>query len=91
MGKVYVIGGIVDESPKKKMTLDSAISNGVKSVRLPIREYLERDENSKKGSYNVILTPNQVLEILLKHFETNDWTKALKSAVPKRFGFKVDT
>ena len=71
------------------MTLESARQNGVKAARLPIKEFLERDPDAN-GRHSVILTPNQVLEILLKHYETQDWTVALKAAVPKRFGFKVD-
>ena len=76
---VYVIGEIVDESAKKKISLNSAKLNGVKSVRLPIQEYLKRDEYFRRnGNLNIILTPNQVLEILLKHFETKNWENALK-------------
>ena len=88
MGKVYVIGGIVDETRKKQLTLDQARANQVTARRLPIREHLERDQ-SKKGACT-ILAANQVFEILLKEFETKNWKEALRVGVPPRKGFKID-
>ena len=87
LGKVYVIGGIVDETRKKQLTLDQAEANQVAARRLPIREHLERD-TSKKGACT-ILAANQVFEILLKEYETRDWVEALRVGVPPRKGFKL--
>lgn len=88
LGKVYVIGGIVDETRKKQLTLDQAEANQITARRLPIREHLELADQSKRGVCT-ILAANQVFEILLKQFETGCWTEALKVGVPPRKGFKI--
>ena len=69
LGKVYVIGGIVDETRKNKLTLEVAEKYKLKSVRLPIKEHLERNPDSRNGSLCTILSSNQVFEILLAQFK----------------------
>jgi len=71
LGKVYVIGGIVDETRKNKLTLEVAEKYKLKSVRLPIKEYLERNPDSRNGSLCTILSSNQVFEILLAQFKAS--------------------
>lgn len=88
LGTVYVIGGIVDETRKNKLTYDEAKRQGVRSARLPIKENLERNPESR-GSLCTILSSNQVFEILLAQYELKDWEAALKRAVPPRKGFVV--
>ena len=92
LGKVYVIGGIVDETRKHRLTLDQAATNQIAARRLPIREHLELEDQSKRGRRGVctILAANQVFEILLKQFETGCWKEALKVGVPPRKGFKIE-
>ena len=71
LGKVYVIGGIVDETRKNKLTLEVAEKYKLKSMRLPIKEYLERNPESRNGSLCTILSSNQVFEILLAQFKAS--------------------
>eukprot|EP01118_Nematostelium_gracile_P018526 TRINITY_DN8249_c0_g1_i1.p1 TRINITY_DN8249_c0_g1~~TRINITY_DN8249_c0_g1_i1.p1 ORF type:complete len:205 (-),score=64.44 TRINITY_DN8249_c0_g1_i1:13-627(-) len=77
--KVYIIGGLVDHNRLKGITHQQAVSQGIKTVRLPIGEHMEM--SSRK-----VLTVNQVLEIMLHFRETNDWKKAFEKAIPQRKG-----
>ncbi|XP_074994286.1 tRNA methyltransferase 10 homolog B isoform X2 [Calonectris borealis] len=45
--KVYVLGGLVDESIHKKLTLQRAQEQSVQTARLPIREYMVKTVNTK--------------------------------------------
>ena len=83
--KIYVIGGLVDDSVKKKATFDFAGENKISAFKLPISEYCDREEG---GSFKQILTINQVFGILLKYLETSDWKEAFEAELPKRIGFK---
>ena len=84
--KVYVIGGLVDESVQRNVTHSRADQSGIETARLPISEYMDR---SASGSYNQILTINQVFDILLAYMETRDWSIALPCGVPERKGFVI--
>lgn len=85
--KVYVIGGLVDDSVKKDQSSSYAKSVGIKTGRLPIQEFLARGE---KGNFKKILTINQVFDIILKWKETGDWNEALCVGVPPKTGFIVN-
>jgi len=84
--KVYVIGGLVDDSVQSKVSLNFTQRANIASYKLPIPIYMER---SKEGSFKQILTINQIFEILLKYYETNDWRTALGVGVPKKTGFVI--
>ncbi|XP_074389608.1 tRNA methyltransferase 10 homolog B isoform X4 [Zonotrichia albicollis] len=45
--KVYVLGGLVDESIHKQLTLRRAREQRLQTARLPIREYMVRAPNSR--------------------------------------------
>jgi len=87
LGKVYIIGGILDERKNNAMMKNQALEKGVEFRRLPIAENLERDPAARQCSE--ILAPNQVFEILLSFNATGDWKSALKSGVPQRKGFLI--
>lgn len=82
--RVYVLGGLVDESPNKNHTLRLAEHQGLATARLPIDEYLQQ---ANMGSFNKILSINQIFDILLTFYETKDWAVALLAGIPKRKGF----
>jgi hypothetical protein len=82
--KVYVLGGLVDESVQKNVTQSNAEKLNIKTMRLPIAEHMGRTES---GSFNPILTINQVFDILLAFIETGVWKVALPRGVPQRKGF----
>ncbi|GFT24953.1 hypothetical protein NPIL_474111 [Nephila pilipes] len=82
--RVYVIGGIVDDTVKKDLSLNHAKNFNIKTARLPIQEYLV-PYSSNPGT--TVLTVNQVFDILLKYYETKDWTESLSSNVPLRKGY----
>ncbi|XP_064598751.1 tRNA methyltransferase 10 homolog B-like [Liolophura sinensis] len=85
--KVYIIGGFVDESIKKNVTLSKCDSSGLCCKRLPIVEYMERQPGLVH--YSTVLTLNQVFEILLRFSENGDWRAALSEGVPKRSGYRL--
>ncbi|CAN7939644.1 unnamed protein product, partial [Ixodes hexagonus] len=60
--KVYVIGGLVDETVHKHVSLERAQSEGVRSARLPIDEFLT--QRASGGTRCKILTVNQGTEVL---------------------------
>jgi len=84
MDKVYVIGGLVDDSVKKQVTLNFSNQSCIQTYKLPIPLYMER---KSEGSFKQILTINQIFEILLKFYETEDWREALAVGVPAKTGF----
>ncbi|XP_050572531.1 tRNA methyltransferase 10 homolog B isoform X1 [Cygnus atratus] len=45
--KVYILGGLVDESIHKKLTLRRAQEQSLQTARLPIREYMVKAVNTK--------------------------------------------
>ncbi|KAM6363692.1 tRNA methyltransferase 10 homolog B isoform 2-T2 [Pluvialis apricaria] len=45
--KVYVLGGLVDESIHKNLTLQRAQEQSLQTARLPIREYMVKTVNTK--------------------------------------------
>lgn len=84
--KVYVIGGLVDETVHKLVSLERAQSEGVRSARLPIDEFLT--QRASGGTRCKILTVNQVFDALLKvHESGGDWSSALAEVLPNRTGF----
>lgn len=84
--KIYVIGGLVDGSPKNRVTINKAAELGVEARRLPIAEYMSRID---QFGATKILTLNQVYDILISVTASGDWEKALGGSVPKRKGFRV--
>lgn len=76
---VYIIGGLVDHNRLKGICFDKAVSQGIRTARLPIGEFMEL-KNRK------VLTVNQVYEILLAFSVEKDWAKAFDSIIPKRKG-----
>ncbi|XP_055973202.1 tRNA methyltransferase 10 homolog B [Sorex fumeus] len=84
--KVYILGGLVDESIQKKVTFQKAQEHSVKTARLPIQEYMVRCQN-EKNYHSEILAINQVFDILSTYFETQNWPEALKKGVSPRKGY----
>jgi hypothetical protein len=61
--KIYVIGGIVDRSVKKRCSLLKAHEEQVRTMRLPIQEYI-----CKRKTH--ILNIDQALQVICKYLET---------------------
>ena len=87
LGKVYIIGGILDERRNNPVMLNQAVEKRVQVRRLPISENLER--NLKAKNFSEILTPNQVFDILINFNTTRNWKTALKLGVPQKKGFLI--
>ena len=83
--KLYVIGGLVDDSVKKNSTLTFAGSRQIKTAKLPIDKYCQR--STQGGSFKQILTINTVFEILLSKFNGLSWTECFDKSLPSRIGF----
>lgn len=73
----YIIGGIVDRNKYKGITYQKALSLGIRTAKLPIKEHLKL-----LGSH--ILTINHVFEILLNFSKTKSWAESLESVLPQR-------
>ncbi|KAM6170417.1 tRNA methyltransferase 10 homolog B isoform 3-T3 [Rhynchocyon petersi] len=86
LNKVYILGGLVDESIQKKVTFQKAQEHSVQTARLPIQEYMVRSPNGK-NYHSEILAINQVFEVLSTYFETRNWPEALKKGVSSGKGY----
>ncbi|XP_021582674.2 tRNA methyltransferase 10 homolog B isoform X4 [Ictidomys tridecemlineatus] len=86
LNKVYILGGLVDESIQKKVTFQKAQEYSVKTARLPIQEYMVRLQNGK-NYHSEILAINQVFDILSTFLETHNWPEALKKGVSLGKGY----
>ncbi|CAM4751625.1 unnamed protein product [Rotaria magnacalcarata] len=84
---VHVIGGLVDESVKKNMTYQACQDKKIACYKLPIETYMEHSITG--GSFNQILSINQVFDILMTYMGTKDWRQALKANIPERKGWVV--
>lgn len=76
---VYIIGGLVDHNRLKGICYEKAVSQGIRTARLPIGEFMKLKDRK-------VLTVNQVYEILLSFTVEKDWAKAFDSIIPKRKG-----
>ncbi|XP_068163887.1 tRNA methyltransferase 10 homolog B [Antennarius striatus] len=86
--KVYVLGGLVDESIQKKLSLSRARELSVHTARLPIDEFMVK-RNNAKNFHSKILAVNQVFDILLTFRCTNSWMEAFQSWFPQGKGYVV--
>ncbi|XP_053715810.1 tRNA methyltransferase 10 homolog B isoform X1 [Synchiropus splendidus] len=86
--KVYVLGGLVDESVQKTLSLSRARALSVQTARLPIDEFMTKKSNDK-NFHSKILAINQVFDILLTFGETGSWTEALQAWFPPGKGYVV--
>ncbi|XP_029459233.1 tRNA methyltransferase 10 homolog B [Rhinatrema bivittatum] len=84
--KVYILGGLVDESIQKKLTFQKACEHGLQTARLPIQEYMVKNSNVK-NFHSEILAINQVFDVLATYYKTGSWPEALKAGVPAGKGF----
>ncbi|KAM8960526.1 tRNA methyltransferase 10 homolog B [Pelodytes ibericus] len=84
--KIYVLGGLVDESIQKKLTYDKAREYGLQTARLPIAEYMVKNINLK-NFHSEILAINQVFDVLVTYLENHSWPDALKAGVSPGKGF----
>ncbi|KFO86110.1 tRNA methyltransferase 10 B, partial [Buceros rhinoceros silvestris] len=86
--KVYILGGLVDESIHKKLTLQRAREQSLQTARLPIREYMVKSLSSK-NYHSETLAINQVFDVLSKYYETRSWPAALKAGVSSGKGYML--
>ncbi|KAG2425676.1 hypothetical protein HXX76_013518 [Chlamydomonas incerta] len=81
---VYVIGGIVDRTVRKGLTVKFAETERVACRRLPIRENAEQLGLGKGVTKNPVLNIDDVVRALLVFHDTGDWVRALDAAIPIR-------
>ncbi|KAM9137719.1 tRNA methyltransferase 10 homolog B isoform 1-T1 [Pangshura tecta] len=84
--RVYVLGGLVDESIQKKLTLQKAQEHSLQTARLPIAEYMVKNANAK-NYHSETLAINQVFDALSTYYESQSWPEALKAGVPPGKGY----
>ncbi|NXD45789.1 TM10B methyltransferase, partial [Copsychus sechellarum] len=83
---VYVLGGLVDESIHKQLTLRRARQQRLQTARLPIREYMVRAPNARNYHCET-LAINQVFDVLSTYYETRSWPAALRAGVSSGKGY----
>ena len=77
--KLYVIGGIVDRTRKKNLSLRKAQALGIPCARLPLREHIPITPNA------AILTVDQAFQVLLRAAQPGaSWPAAVRTVVPPR-------
>ncbi|XP_026878302.2 tRNA methyltransferase 10 homolog B isoform X1 [Electrophorus electricus] len=86
--KVYILGGLVDESIQKRISYSRAKGLGVHTARLPIDEYMVKRPNPK-NFHSKILAINQVFDILLTYRDTACWSRALSAGFPLGKGYML--
>ncbi|XP_066473022.1 tRNA methyltransferase 10 homolog B [Tiliqua scincoides] len=84
--KVYILGGLVDESIQKRLTFQRAQEQHLQTARLPIQEYMVKNINAK-NYHSTTLAINQVFDALSTFYETKSWEEALKVAVSAGKGY----
>ncbi|KAJ6652901.1 hypothetical protein lerEdw1_010512 [Lerista edwardsae] len=84
--KVYVLGGLVDESIQKRLTFQRAQEQHLQTARLPIQEYMVKNVNAK-NYHSTTLAINQVFDALSTFYETKSWEEALQVAVSPGKGY----
>ncbi|XP_041879038.1 tRNA methyltransferase 10 homolog B isoform X2 [Corvus kubaryi] len=83
--KVYVLGGLVDESIHK-LTLRRAWEQSLQTARLPIREYMVKAPNAR-NYHSETLAINQVFDVLSTYYNTRSWPAALRAGVSSGKGY----
>jgi tRNA (guanine9-N1)-methyltransferase len=85
---VYVVGGIVDRTVKKGLTLSFAERHGLDARRLPVAEAAAEGglgRLSEPGaSKRPVLNVSDVVAALLAYDACGDWAEALRGAMPAR-------
>ncbi|KAM4752662.1 tRNA methyltransferase 10 homolog B [Cyanocitta cristata] len=84
--KVYVLGGLVDESIHKQLTLRRAREQSLQTARLPIREYMVKAPNAR-NYHSETLAINQVFDVLSTYYDTRSWPAALRAGVSSGKGY----
>lgn len=83
--KVYVVGGIVDKTVQKGMTIGFAQDHGLAACRLPIKEHAQQLGLGFPGaSTRPILSVTDVVIALVEFNRLGDWEQALLAALPSR-------
>lgn len=83
--RVYVIGGLVDETIQKKVSKNRAEAESLVMKRLPVDEFMKK---APAGShFSQVLAVNQVFEALLSRSTGQAWPAVLVSVVPQRKGY----
>eukprot|EP01041_Mallomonas_annulata_P011108 gene11108-23211_t len=80
----YIIGGIVDRNSMKGATYNKAVSQGIRTMKLPLKEYCTMASTP-------VLTVNHVFEILIRFVELGNWTEAFAKVLPQRKGADTNT
>ncbi|EPX70716.1 tRNA m(1)G methyltransferase Trm10 [Schizosaccharomyces octosporus yFS286] len=80
--EIYIIGALVDKNRYKNICDDKAKSQGIRTAKLPIGEYIRMSDRK-------VLTVNHVFEILSLWLEHRDWEKAFMEIIPKRKGLSA--
>uniref|UniRef100_A0A8C4XHU9 tRNA (guanine(9)-N(1))-methyltransferase n=1 Tax=Erpetoichthys calabaricus TaxID=27687 RepID=A0A8C4XHU9_ERPCA len=76
--KVYILGGLVDESVQKSLTYEKAQEYQLCTARLPVEEYMVKKENAK-NFHSQILAINQGNTV--KQSALRDMHRLLKNSI----------
>ena len=73
----FVVGGLIDRNQHKGVTHDKAVQLGLRTVRLPIQDFVHLRASC-------VLTCNQVYEILTLFHSFGSWEYAVRTVIPPR-------
>lgn len=73
----YIIGGIVDRNAHKGVAHRKAVAQGIRTVKLPIKEHMAL-------SLTHVLTVNHVFELLVEQGHLQSWPTVLEKVIPQR-------
>lgn len=80
--KVYVIGGFVDDNIKRNTSMDICKMQGLTTACLPIAHHFVNPNHKQ-----LVLTINQVFEILLMVYNGISWKETFDDVLPSRKGY----
>ena len=72
-----MIGGLVDHNHHKGLCYDMALEKGLGHAQLPIGDFM-------KLTTRMVLTVNQVFEIIIFYTQSKDWGDAFNKVMPQR-------
>ncbi|OQV25676.1 Mitochondrial ribonuclease P protein 1-like protein [Hypsibius exemplaris] len=75
---IYIIGGLVDKTNPKPLSMAKAKREGLRMAKLPLDTYLRWAVGGKN------LTLNQMMGIMLDMKQHGDWEQAFLKHIPKR-------
>eukprot|EP00892_Ulva_mutabilis_P012534 jgi/Ulvmu1/9653/UM054_0085.1 len=83
-GDVFLIGGIIDRTPHKYVSLLYAHEHGLKASKLPIQDNITVQGEGSMNAKWFLLNVDHVVHSLLEYVAHGDWRRAFDTVLPAR-------